>query len=486
MSSNVLDTSDGVLVSIVFRDISERVRIQSELVSAKEQAEKASQAKSMFLSNISHELRTPLNGVLGYAQLLLADKNIPDRYLGNLKLLEECGLHLLTLINDILDLTKIESGGVELDPQPYDLRATLNTVLANVRETAASKKLELKLDVDPDIALELQGDNVKIRQVLINLLGNAVKFTDYGVVGLQVYRQSDRLCFEVRDTGIGIAEEDRDSLFKPFSQLNSGRKQGGTGLGLAISYRLVKAMGGELQVDSCLHKGSMFFFAIPYRAVSQQPNNVVAIPVMTKDTATLSLEQNNQNVLILIVDDCFNNRNMLVNALRGRGYQVESAEDGREAIEMCRKTQYDLILMDIRMPKVDGITATRTIHQIPEYRTVQVIAISASVSDNARHEIKEAGFCEFIAKPVHLDTLFERITYHLNTERSELDSQQRSELIHSLRAALDLGDVETLLRDAQLWQDKGYCQGTVSRIINNCKTLDMQALEQVLQELEVS
>ena len=175
LSSNVLNTSDGIQFSIVLRDITERKKIEEELVSAKVRAEHASRAKSLFLSNISHELRTPLNGVLGYSQLLLSDREIPERYLENLQSLEECGLHLMTLINDILDITKIESSGVELDPQPFALKATLSTVLASIREFAKKKQLELHLNVADGVAPEVVGDNVKLRQVLINLVGNAIK-----------------------------------------------------------------------------------------------------------------------------------------------------------------------------------------------------------------------------------------------------------------------------------------------------------------------
>ena len=263
ISSNVLTTADETLISIVFRDITERKRIEQELISAKEKTERASQAKSMFLSNISHELRTPLNGILGYAQLLLSGRDIPDRHISSLSSLEACGQHLLTLINDILDMTKIESSGVRIEPQPFNLQTTLKTVIANIRELARQKSLTLELNVDPLITFDIVGDCIKLRQVLINLLGNAVKFTQEGKVSLNVKAKDGRLYFEVVDTGIGILESDLKELFKPFCHLTKQSNEGGTGLGLAISYRLVSAMGGELNVESKLNQGSRFHFSLP-------------------------------------------------------------------------------------------------------------------------------------------------------------------------------------------------------------------------------
>ncbi|OED40174.1 hypothetical protein ACH42_17740 [Endozoicomonas sp. (ex Bugula neritina AB1)] len=480
ISSNVLDTSEGFLISIVFRDISERVRIQGELVTAKEQAEKASQAKSMFLSNISHELRTPLNGVLGYAQLLLSDGNIPDRSLTNLKQLQDCGLHLLTLINDILDLTKIESCGIECDPQPYDLRATVSMVLANVKEIASSKHLELLQDVGEDIAHEVVGDNVKLRQVLINLLGNAVKFTESGFVSLKIFCREDLLHFEVRDTGIGIASEDIDNLFKPFSQLKAGRSKGGTGLGLAISYRLVNAMGGELQVASCPEEGSCFFFTTPYQAVTDSEPK---LPLPPLDN---SLNLNCHHSRILVADDNFDNRDMLTKALQSRGYQVDAVSDGSEAIKICGEIQYDLVLMDIKMPEIDGITATRIIHKLPTCSPLNVIAVSASVSDETRREISEAGFCEFVAKPINLESLFDLIQEYLQKKSFILNNSQRDRLIKVLRHSLDIGDVEALLMEARHWLESDEFGYFTSKIIDYCEALDMQSLESILYDLELS
>ncbi|MGY0217664.1 ATP-binding protein [Endozoicomonadaceae bacterium StTr2] len=481
LSSNVLDTSDGVLISIVFRDISERVRIQAELVDARDQAERASQAKSMFLSNISHELRTPLNGVLGYAQLLLADKHIPERYLGNLKLLEECGLHLLTLINDILDLTKIESSGIEIDPQPFDLRATLNTVVANIRETAVSKRLEIGLEVDSDIAFEVLGDHIKLRQVLINLAGNAVKFTDKGAVCIRVCLKDQHLVFEVCDTGIGISASDQKCLFKSFSQLKSGKQQGGSGLGLAISYRLVNAMGGELQVTSQLQQGSTFFFSIPYQPVSGEVTTIRK-PLPEDNQTTMILPQ--KNISLLVVDDCFNNRNFLIDALSQEHFNVDSAESGREAIALCQQKVYDLILMDIRMPDIDGIEATKAIHQIPSCQSVKIIAISASVSDQTQQNIQEAGFSEFVSKPVHLESLLALIRSHLCKSDDTEVEQRCKEMIARLKALLDIGDIQALLELAQKWQATGIHATYAEHVIRCCETLDIQSIEAIVKELE--
>ncbi|WP_419537144.1 ATP-binding protein [Endozoicomonas sp.] len=489
ISSNVLTTTDGILISIVFRDITQRKQIEGELLKAKETAEKASKAKSLFLSHISHELRTPLNGVLGYAQLLLTDHGIPEKYRESLSSLEACGLHLLTMINDILDITKIESGIVRSRLAPFNLQVTLSMVFANVHEVAKAKGLDLLLNIHQDVQPELVGDNIKLRQVLINLIGNAVKFTDSGSVCVNVLLKDERLRFEVVDSGVGISPSDIAELFQPFTQLRKGQDCGGAGLGLSISYRLVKAMGGELQVESEVGKGSNFYFTIPYQICR----------VGIEEKADTSLQPAEHTVelegrlfskrQILVVDDSFNNRDMLVKALKSKSFHVDAAGDGLEAVEKCRNTRYDLILMDLRMPGLDGFDAARAIHGITKQRSIKIMAISASVSEQTRMRIADAGFCGFIAKPVHFDELFICIHHHLEADGEGSSSPFPSdlcmeEMMSVLKFSLEIGDLESLAEKAEAWSlEKGY-GNLPGKIIELCKSLDVQGLESLYASLQ--
>ena len=490
VSSNVLETAEGKQISIILRDITDRKRIEGELVQARNRAEQASQAKSLFLSNISHELRTPLNGVLGYAQLLLSDARVPERYRDTLSLLEECGLHLMTLISDILDMTKIESSGIELDPQPYILRSMLSTVMANVKGTARSKGLVLDVAIDPNISPEIVGDSVKVRQVLINLMGNAVKFTHHGSVLLRVSREGQQLSFAVIDTGSGISTTDQGRLFKPFSQLKSGRRQGGTGLGLAISYRLVKAMGGELKVSSQLQRGSKFHFTIPYLPVTIDSELAVE-----HESEQPGFTEDYHDRRILVVDDSETNRDMLSNALRSASFTVEEAADGAEAVEQCRQRHYDLVLMDLKMPAMDGVTATRLIHEQSENKTLSIIAVSASVSGATRESIGRVGMCDFISKPVRFSELFSKVYRWIgegvdvqssktcDTDYTDVSLADAEMMLSKLSTCLDIGDVSSLNDLAQQWStDKGLGHYP-DQIMQSCGALDLAGLERIRVEL---
>ncbi len=486
VSSNVLNTTDETLISIVFRDITERKRIEKELIYAKEKTEKASQAKSVFLSNISHELRTPLNGILGYAQLLLSDDKMSEKHRANLSALEVCGHHLLTLINDILDMTKIESGSIVLDHQPFNLRSTLKTVSANIGPLARQKSLTVILNISDEVPVEIKGDGVKLRQVLINLIGNAIKFTDEGTIKLNVDVSNDRLSFAVIDTGIGIAKEDLQSLFKPFSQLQKGRSQGGTGLGLAISFRLIRAMGGKLEVKSQLHNGSCFFFSLPLEACPT-PRKEIAYSVSSPDQILPSGDKF-EFEHILVVDDNFDSRNMLVHALKNKHCIVDAAKDGQEALTKCQNASYSLILMDLRMPCLDGFSAAPLIHKIPHHRSTPIIAISASVSAETQQKIQMAGFSDFIAKPIPFDILFLSISQQLTQNKENYaripDTQQLTELINALLNIQETGDLEYLKSQATQWVEQtvyGHYPGVILHMINE---LDLEALEALCYSLK--
>ena len=488
LSSNVLNTSDGVQVCIILRDISNRKKIQEELIESKNRAEQASRTKSLFLSNISHELRTPLNGVLGYTQLLLK-QDVPEKHREMLQSLEECGLHLMMLINDILDMTKIESSGVSIISEAFDLETTLNMVMANIRASAKQKQLELRMNVAGDVAREIVGDNLKLRQVLINLTGNAVKFTHRGCIELKVYRQDEQLFFSVTDTGLGIAVKDQEGLFKPFSQLKSGQKLGGTGLGLAICYRLVKAMGGQLVVESQPGEGSCFSFSIPY----EESEGSAPLPEKSLSQTLPELNDENKNYSILVVDDSENNRNLLTSALQSYQFKVDSAENGQIALEKNRAYHFDLILMDLKMPVMDGFAATREIRKMSKDEPVIILAVSAIVSEETRQRIEGSGFDDFIAKPLSFSELFEKIYQSLGITgchskegtalQPELTPESAGTIHDQIVSSLEMGDLEGLEKRARQWQKQPAFRHYPEQIIKCCQEINVEQLEAIRQEL---
>ncbi|WP_194842693.1 PAS domain-containing sensor histidine kinase [Endozoicomonas sp. OPT23] len=483
LSSNVLEVEEGVLVSIVIRDITERKKIESELLLAKRSAEQASQAKSMFLSNISHELRTPMNGVLGYAQLLLMDKKLPETSRKNLQALEECGLHLMTLINDILDITKIECSGVILSLQPFLLKPTLNMVIASVRHFASEKGVELKLLVDANIPAEIIADNIKLRQVLINLTGNAVKFTQEGEVVLTVSLREQKIHFSVKDSGVGIPEVRQSDLFKPFTQLHNDSSVSGTGLGLAISYRLVKAMGEEIRVVSKEGRGSEFSFMMPFSPVTE---SLAVMPPHTDVVAEELSLKNEKYTLphILVVDDSEANRKMLTQALQNEGYKVDCCNDGSQAIELCLEERYDLVLMDLKMPGIDGYEAAEKILNNAAAHHPSIIAVTAQASLEVKERVEKVGMADLVSKPIMFSVLFGKIHTLLVKEGNEncgseawsMDDVCRSKIVE----LLETGDIESLEKLAILWQQQGIYGGLSNKIIKLCHGFEIEKLEKLV------
>ncbi|MBK5915234.1 ATP-binding protein [Rhodocyclus purpureus] len=387
-------------------DITERKQAEEELRAAKEAADAATRAKSAFLANMSHEIRTPLNAIVGNAELLRADSSDPMQKRKIDRICEASG-HLLSIINDILDLSKIESGQLRLEHADFELAALVERVLHLFEEPARGKGLALTGDVAPDLRqLRLQGDALRLAQVLINLGSNAIKFTERGEVRLAVVGAVDgveegervRLRFSVSDTGCGIAAPDQAGLFRPFTQVDASatRRHGGTGLGLAISQRLVGMMGGRIEVDSAPGSGSVFRFELLLaRAVAPAgtPQPVAGSAPEFADRWILLAEDQPLNQEIL--------RDMLVRL----GCRVDVAGDGVEAVERARSVGFDLILMDVQMPRLDGLAATRVIRALPGYRDVPIIALTASVFAEDRQLCLDAGMNAHLGKPVTPDML---------------------------------------------------------------------------------
>ena len=408
---------DGTLLHYegTIQDISEKKQAQEEMRKAKELADNANKAKSDFLASMSHELRTPLNGILGYAQILNRDPQLTGKQKSGVEIIQRSGDHLLTLINDILDLSKIEAQKLDLQLSEFHLPDFLQQIANIIRVRA--EQAELLFDYEPvsDLPTGVRGDEKRLRQVLLNLLGNAVKFTEKGGVLLKVgYEDSSngtkRLRFQVEDTGRGIPQDQLDEIFKPFQQVTGHSRQvEGTGLGLSITKKLVGLMGGELGVKSIPGQGSTFWFTVDLPAVETE--RMVVAPVERTITG-----YKGERKRILVVDDKEANRGILVNLLEPVGFEVEEALNGQECLDKVTERLPHLIIMDLVMPVMDGIEATRRIRQSPDLKDVIIIASSASVFEFNQKDSITAGCNAFLSKPVRADHLFEKLGTRLGVE----------------------------------------------------------------------
>jgi PAS domain S-box-containing protein len=405
----------GYLFGAFLRDISERRERDDQLRRAKEAAEAATSAKSQFLANMSHELRTPLNGVIGYAQLLQRDQSLNPTQREAVDAISKCGAHLLELINDVLDLSKIEAGHVTIEESATDLVRLSGDLQHVVSDAARRKGIGLSVSVAPDVPRRVVLDRRHLRQILLNLLGNAVKFTARGEVRLGIARTEDgRLAFEVSDTGPGIEGEALSAIFEAFTQTKSGARAGGTGLGLTISQHLLRKMGSELNVESVLGEGSRFFFVLPL-VVSADEGGSAA----TGKEAHLSVHARlapGQEVTALVVDDSTVSRRMLASLLEAAGARVLTATGGIEGIEFARRHHPDVIFMDVRMADLDGFAATRRLADDPETARIPVIAVTASALGDTRQAARDAGCVAYLPKPVQAEALFALLQAHVGLE----------------------------------------------------------------------
>ena len=463
-------------------ELEQRVQQRTaELAEAKEKADAANQAKSKFIANMSHELRSPLNAILGFTQIMTRSQSLPLEHQESVSIINRSGEHLLTLINNVLDLSKIEAGRITLNEKNFDLHRLLDDIHDMFQLKVNDKGLQLLLESAENLPRYIRTDEVKLRQILINLINNALKFTEKGGIYIRVSQktatnnqQLTTIYFEVEDTGSGIAPEELEKLFEAFTQTASGKQaQEGTGLGLSISRKFVELMGGEMRASSRVGERTIFSFEIQCQEVE-----AADVETSSAQRRIIALEPRQPRYRILIVDDKPVNRQLLIHLLNPLGFKLQEASNGQEAIEMWEQWQPHLIWMDMRMPVMDGFEATQKIKARTQGQATAIIALTASVLEEERAVVLSAGCDDFLRKPFRDEQIFKILEQHLGvryiyeeTAPPSEDKAQQQEVLTAENLQILSPEMQRQLRQAVISASKKEIAAVVAKIADENQAL---------------
>jgi len=478
-------------------DMSRYKEYEQQLIQARLSAETANRAKSAFLANMSHELRTPLNAILGFAQVMQHSPNLMEPYKQNVQNIYKAGQYLLTLINDILDLAKVEAGQIELFPEQVVIEAFFQDVVAMFQFRAEQKGIVFNYYAQDALPYSIYIDSKRLRQVVMNLLGNAVKFTDHGHVDLTIEYHNAKLHIYVTDTGPGIDPQQHQEIFKPFTQTGSKQhKSQGTGLGLSITHKIIKLMDGQITLDSQPGAGSTFYIQIPVTAVFTAPvSETQAAKTEPKIIGYHRNDSIDRALRILIVDDIADNCAVIQQMLEPLGFELQAADSGTACLRLLNEWVPDLVLMDLRLPNgPDGLETTQQIHALPGLKKLPIIAVSASAYENVIQEAHNAGCITFIAKPINYTKLILTLQQHLPLEwqytqtaidrQKSVSTKQNVQLNETQRdkllLMLDRGDILKINHFLIKLTESADCPAQVHELLQLAENYQLKSMRSIL------